>query len=266
MKKKRIIPLVLFRDGYVVQTRNFRNHRRLGLLGPTLTRLEEWGADEIILVNISSKGEDAHYEVGRTDIADEFQFDFYSAVKLHAGRSSVPLTVGGGILEFSHAARYFEIGADKVLINTGFHADNNLVRNLANEFGNQAVVLGVDYSEINGKREVFAYLGKESTGKSVSEVTRGAADSGVGEFFLNSIDRDGTKQGLDLEVVNELSELHTPLILCGGVGEASHISEALGVDRVDGVAAANFFQHIENSVQLARKSALSAGILVRQVV
>jgi len=266
MKKKRIIPLVLFRDGYVVQTRNFRNHRRLGLLGPTLTRLEEWGADEIILVNISSIGEGDHYEVGRTDIADEFQFDFYSAVKLHAGRTSVPLTVGGGILEFDYAARYFETGADKVLINTGFHADNDLVRNLANEFGNQAIVLGVDYAEINGKREVFSHLGKEATGRSVSEVARSAADDGVGEVFLNSIDRDGTKQGLDLEVVNELNELRTPLILCGGVGEAGHMSEALGVDRVDGVAAANFFQHIENSVQLARKSASSAGILVRQVV
>lgn len=266
MKKKRIIPLVLFRDGYVIQARNFGNHKRLGLLGPTLTRLEEWGADEIILVNISPGSPDAMTQLGRTDTADEYQYDFYSAVKQHAGRSSVPLTVGGGILEFKQAARFFEIGADKVLINTGFHLDKNLVPHLSKEFGNQAVVLGLDYVEIDGRREVFSHLGKVPTGRTVSEVAQNAEEYGVGEFFLNSIKRDGTKQGLDLEVVNDVHALRTPLIICGGVGEAKQISEALEVDRVDGVAAANYFQHIENSVQLARKSALSAGILVRRVM
>jgi cyclase len=266
MKKKRIIPLVLFRDGYVIQARNFGNHKRLGLLGPTLTRLEEWGADEIILVNISSERPDAATQLGRTDIADEYQFDFYSAVKQHAIRSSVPLTVGGGILGVKQAARYFEIGADKVLINTGFHVDKNLVPHLSREFGNQAVVLGVDYVEINGSRKVFSHLGKVPTGRTLSEVAQNAEEDGVGEFFLNSINRDGAKQGLDLQVVNDICELRTPLIICGGVGEARHISEALRVDRVDGVAAANYFQHIENSVQLARKSALSVGILVRRVM
>lgn len=265
MKKKRIIPLVLFRDGYVVQARNFGNHKRLGTLGPTLTRLEEWGADEIVLVNISPGRPGAGDLLGRTDTADEYQFDFFSALKQHAGRSSVPLTVGGGILGFKQAARYFEIGADKVLVNTGFHTDKTLVPQLSKEFGNQAVVLGVDYLETNRGREVFSHFGKIATGRTVSEVAQIAEEYGVGELFLNSITRDGAKQGLDVDVVNDVNDRRTPLIICGGVGEAKHVSDALRVKRVDGVAAANYFQHIENSVQLARKSAQSTGILVRCV-
>lgn len=263
MKKKRIIPLVLFRGGYVVQSRQFRNHKQLGLLGPTLTRLEEWGADEIMIVNISESKSDSDIQVGRTDIADEFAFDFAQAIKFHAGFSSVPVTVGGGIRSFNQVARLFEIGADKILINTAFHKDKHMVRRVAREFGSQAIVLGVDYAEAPGGQEVHISSGREPTGQTVSEVLDNAAEIGVGEFFLNSIDRDGMKSGLDLETVSRLGTLQVPLIICGGVGEAGHIADGLALKGVDGVSAANYFHHVENSIQLARHSALAAGILVR---
>lgn len=265
MKKKRIIPLVLFKDGYVVQARGFTSHKRLGLLGSTLSRLEEWGADEILVVNISSGSTEPYAQVGRTDIMEDFDFDFIRAVKKHASRSSVPLTVGGGIREHAQASQFFEIGADKILINTLFHMDQSLIPKLAGDFGSQAVVLGVDYKFLNGKREVFTTSGRSPVGQSVSGVARIAAELGVGEFFLNSIDRDGMKQGLDLEVAAEIIDLDIPIIVCGGVGKAEHISEGLRIDGVDGVAAANYFQHVENSVQLARRSALNEGIVVRRL-
>ena len=85
----------------------------------------------------------------------------------------------------------------------------------------------------------------------------------MGEFFLNSIDRDGMKGGLDLETASQLGALHVPVIICGGVGEASHVVDGLEIAGVDAVAATNYFHHVENSIQLARQSALSAGILVR---
>lgn len=265
MKKKRIIPVVLFRDGYVVQTRGFANHKRLGLLGSTLRRLEEWGADEIVVVNISPEGRTNQESRGRTDVSDEFEFDFRRTVERYAGLSSVPLTVGGGIRDFDQAASYFEVGADKILLNTGFHLNKSLGRDLAKSFGNQAVVLGVDYVKGNDSREVVLASATKPTGMSVSEVIKTALDSGVGEFFLNSIDRDGKKQGMDLEVGAELGDIGSPLIVCGGVGTATDIVDGLAVDQIDGVAAANYFQHVENSVQLARQAALLAGIFVRRV-
>ena len=265
MKKKRIIPLVLFKNGYVVQARGFSSHKRLGFLGPTLTRLEEWGADEIIVVNISPADKAPEAPVGRTDLADEFDFDFTRAVRNHAGRTSVPLTIGGGIRGFYQAAQCFEIGADKVLINSGVHLDKGLVPKIAGEFGSQAVVLGVDYKLVNGIRQVFIQSGQESVGKSVSEVAQAASDLGAGEFFLSSIDRDGMKQGLDLDVIAQVAELRTPVIVCGGVGEAKHITDGLRLRSVDGVAAANYFQHVENSVQLSRNLAATEGILVRHL-
>jgi cyclase len=264
MIKKRVIPIVLFKNGFVVQARKFQNHKNLGLLRPTLARLEEWGADEIIIVNISPTENVNKSQQGRTDIAHEFDFDFFQAVSKHASLSSVPLTVGGGIRTFSEGARYFEIGADKLLINTGFHMNNDLVLDLGRVFGSQAIVLGVDYAINNGQREVFIDSGSSSTGEKISSVARRATEIGVGELLLNSIDRDGVKQGLDLEVVQELIGLPTPVILCGGVGEATHIADGLSVNGVHGVAAANYFHHVENAVDLARQTALHGGISVRQ--
>jgi cyclase len=263
MIKKRIIPIVLFKNGYVVQTRKFQNHKNLGLLRPTLARLEEWGADEIVIVNISSTENVNKSQEGRTDIAHEFDFDFFQSVSKHASLSSVPLTVGGGIRNFSEGARYFEIGADKVLINSGFHLNNDLVPELGRVFGTQAIVLGVDYEMNNGQREVFIDSGSSFTGENIASVVRRATEIGVGELLLNSIDRDGVKQGLDLEIIRELTDLATPVILCGGVGRATHIADGLSTDGVHGVAAANYFHHVENSVDLARQTALDRGIVVR---
>lgn len=265
MKKKRIIPVVLFREGYVVQTRGFANYKRLGLVGSTLRRLEEWGADEIVVINISPEGSTDHESIGRTDISDEFEFDFRRTVSKYAGLSSVPLTVGGGIRDFDQAASFFEVGADKVLLNTGFHTSRSLGQDLAKSFGSQAVVLGVDYAMNNTSREVVLGSGTMPTGQTVLEVIDRGTDAGVGEFFLNSIDRDGKKQGLDLGIAAELTDIGVPLIVCGGVGTAQDITEGLAIDQIDGVAAANYFQHVENSVQLARQAALSAGIFVRRV-
>ena len=265
MKKKRIIPVVLFRDGYVVQTRGFASHKRLGLLGPTLRRLEEWGADEIVVLNITPEGSPSEQSFGRTDVSDEFEFDFRRTVEKHAGISSVPLTVGGGIRDFDQAASYFAVGADKILLNTGFHINKSLGRDLAKSFGSQAVVLGVDYTNKENCREVVLASATKPTGLRVSEVLKMATNSGVGEFFLNSIDRDGKKQGLDLEVSEDIGEISAPLIVCGGVGTAMDIVDGLAADQIDGVAAANFFQHVENSVQLAREAALLEGIFVRRV-
>lgn len=266
MKKKRIIPLVLFKDGYVVQARGFAHHKRLGLLGPTLRRLEEWGADEIIISNISMAGYGVGQSRGRTDLADDFQFDFIEAVKKHAALTSVPLTVGGGVRDVTEVERLFEIGADKVLINSGFHKNEILVSEVSKRFGRQALVLGVDYIETRADRQVFVDGSRTATGFHVAEVIRRAEAIGVGEFFLNSISRDGMKQGLDLAILTQLMGTSTPVILCGGAGQPRDFPEALSAKEVDGVAAANYFQHVENSVQLARSACIAAGIIVRDLL
>lgn len=264
MKKKRIVPLVLFRSGYVVQSHNFGKHRKLGLLDGTLKRLEEWGADEIVVLNISDT-ELASSEDGRSDLASDFQFDFVSALEANAKLCSIPLTIGGGIRDFEYAAQLFNAGADKLLVNSLYHLDKSVVSNLIDSFGSQAVVLGVDFKVSNNGYEVWFNRGKELSTMSLSQLVKDAESLGVGEIFLNSIDRDGMKTGLDLDVLNYFSNPMVPVIICGGVGNEEQLCEGLAVKGVDGVAAANYFQHIENSLPLARKSALEKGMLVRRV-
>lgn len=264
MKKKRIIPVVLFKDGYVVQSRGFSDHRRLGLLGETLKRLEDWNADEIVILNISSPNSEIEIR-GRTDLETHFDGNFLSSLMEHSKKCSVPLTVGGGLRSFDKASELFAVGADKVLVNSSLHISPNLIGDLVEAFGSQAVVLGVDVRRAQDVPEVWYNSANTKSNRSLFEVVRDGINRGAGELFINSIDRDGRKNGLDLEVLNFIGQPSIPVTLCGGVGNGEHIASALSYGQLDGVAAANFFHHIENALPVARLAAIKKGMLVRKV-
>lgn len=263
MKKKRIIPLVLFRNGYVVQSRNFSNHRSLGLLDGTLERLEDWAADEVIVLNISNSSEPL---LGRNDLATKTEHDFISTLKKHSTRNSMPLTVGGGIKSIKDTDLIFQSGADKIYLNTLLHQAPKTVEAIVNKYGSQAVVGGIDIRWVEHAPVAYYSHGKIEVKGSIQQLVDNLIGLGVGEIMINSIDRDGMKVGFDEEILEFLPLRAVPIILCGGAGNPNHFVEPLKNIKIDGVVAGNYFQHVENSVPLVRDYLINVGLPIRKVV
>ena len=262
MKKKRIIPLVLFRNGYVVQSRNFSNHRSLGLLDGTLERLEDWAADEVIVLNISNSIEPS---IGRSDLATKIEVDFISTLKKHSRQNSMPLTVGGGIKSIRDSDVIFQSGADKIYLNTLVNQDPNTVVRMVEKYGSQAIVGGIDIRWVDDSPIAYYLNGGIAIKSDFKQLIDHYISLGVGEIMINSIDRDGIKNGFDENILDFLPTLAIPIILCGGAGNPSHFVEPLRSIKIDGVVAGNYFQHVENSVPLVRDHLLKIGLPVRKV-
>jgi len=263
MKKKRIIPLVLFRNGYVVQSRNFSNYRSLGLLDGTLERLEDWAADEVIVLNISNSAEPS---IGRGDLATKIEVDFISTLKKHSLRNSMPLTVGGGIKSIRDSDVIFQSGADKIYLNTLINQDPNTVVEMAEKYGSQAIVGGIDVRWVNHAPVAYYLNGNITIEKDIKQLIDHYISLGIGEIMVNSIDRDGMKNGFDEDILEYLPLSALPITLCGGAGNPNHFVEPLKSLKIDGVVAGNYFQHVENSVPLVRDHLLTLGLPVRKVV
>jgi cyclase len=263
MKKKRIIPLVLFRNGYVVQSRNFSNHRSLGLLDGTLERLEDWAADEVIVLNISNSTEPL---LGRNDLATKMESDFISALKKHSTRNSMPLTVGGGIKSVKDADVIFQSGADKIYVNTLLHQEPKTVEAIVKKYGSQAVVGGIDVRWVDQVPVSFYLNGKVEVKESIQRLIDHLIYLGAGEIMINSIDRDGMKVGFDEKILDYLPMNKLPITLCGGAGNPGHFVEPLKNIKIDGLVAGNYFQHVENSVPLVRDHLMKIGLPVRKAV
>lgn len=262
MKKKRLIPVVLFKNGYVVQSRNFSVHRSIGLLDATLRRLDEWNADEVILIDISSRELDGGF-TGRLDTASRFSDSFLEAVSTHAHFGSMPLTVGGGLHSMAQVEQLFRAGADKILLGTAVYKSPELVLEIAEKFGSQAIVFSLDYREASGERTVHYSGGRIPVASSLGQVVQMADELGVGEIMLHAISRDGSKAGMDESVISELGQVSVPLIVCGGAGNPSHMFDLIQSDKIEAVAAANYFHHVESSVQLARTALIQSGASIR---
>lgn len=266
MKKKRVIPLVLFRDGHVVQSRGFSAYRALGNLGPTLKRFSDWNADEVVLVDISSD-QTSHL---RTDTRNRPSPSFLEALEDYSKIGTMPMTVGGRVASVRMAGELFGRGADKVLLSSAIHEHPHVVGEIAAEYGSQAVVACLDYSRQAESKEARVLLDRRTgllgppLAKSIEKLLN---DGNVGEIMLNSVDLDGSKQGMDKLLLESLSwhEVTKPIIVCGGAGNPEDFLEPLSSPQVDAVAAANMFQHIEDSVPLVRNFLLERKALVRRV-
>ena len=190
--------------------------------------------------------------------------DFCSALKLLTDGCFVPIAAGGGINQIESARMLLRSGADKVVINSGLYANDGFVRDLASEFGQQCVVGSMDIkSSEDGQYQAWSENGmKCEAGPARYWVERIINDS-VGEIYLNSIDRDGTGQGFDLELLDLLPDLVSkPVILAGGAGNATHLLAGLEDLRVDAVATANLFNFVGDGLKEARQSLLANGIVL----
>ena len=186
---------------------------------------------------------------------------FCAALKVLAEGCFVPIASGGGIRTIENARALLRSGADKVVVNTPLYEHKDFVCELASEFGQQCVVASMDIKRASdGSYQVWAEGGSKCLAGSASYWIKEVTNKTVGEIYLNSINRDGTGQGYDLQMLSLLpSVMPKPVILSGGVGNATHLREGLADVRVDAVATAHLFNFIGNGLRKARQSLIAAG-------
>lgn len=216
MLSRRLIPSLLLSNGRLVKGVRYAAHKDAGRPDTTARAHNAQGADEMILMDI-----DASRRGRRPD---------FDAVRAVAAECSMPLTVGGGIRSVEDARDCMAAGADKLCLNTTAIDDPDLITRLARLFGAQAVVLGLDVTRANGRLTLFNHrVGQALTGRDPVAWAKEAVARGAGEIRLMSVDREGTRQGMDLDLMETfMAAVNVPVILEGGAGSLDHLSQALG--------------------------------------
>lgn len=251
MKKKRLIPVLLLKNGWLVQSKGFSRYQNLGNPITAVKRLSEWASDEIIYLDISK---DDGYDMRRDDLGHPNRHSLSEIIADVARVAFMPLTVGGRIKTLADIESRLALGADKVSINTRALEEPSFITRAANEFGSQCIIVSIDVKTVDGAQVVFSRGGTEKTPYTPTEWARMAECFGAGEILLNSIDRDGAKTGYDIPLLKSVCEaVRIPVIALGGVGEWAHFAEALEKTSVDAVAAANIFHYTDQSVYRAKQ-------------
>lgn len=262
MLKRRIIPVILLRNGVIVQSKLFKRHQPLGTPTAIVERLANWESDEVIYLDISP---DSAYDLNRDDLNHPSFSSIEEIIKLVSKKCQMPLSFGGGIKNMSAVDLRIKNGADKITINSLALENPDFITEVSTKFGSQCVVISIDVNkEENG--EYFVYKrGKEKTSWKPDAFAQLCESKGAGEILLNAIHRDGTKLGFDIELINLVcSAVKIPVIAMGGAGTWEHFEEVLIKTSAAAVAAANIFQHTENSVYHCKKFLHEKGLAVRK--
>lgn len=253
MLAKRIIPCLDVDNGRVVKGVKFVEIRDAGDPVEIARRYDQEGADELTFLDITASSD------GRETMVH--------VVEQVAGEVFIPLTVGGGIRSLEDIRRMLNAGADKVSINTAAVFNPPFVREAAEKFGSQCIVVAIDAKQVGvePKRwEVFTHGGRKPTGLDAVEWARRMVEYGAGEILLTSMDRDGTKVGFDLELTRAISEAVTvPVIASGGVGTLQHLVDGVLEGKADAVLAASIFHFAEFTIREAKEFLAARGIEVR---
>ncbi|MBR1375588.1 MAG: imidazole glycerol phosphate synthase subunit HisF [Cardiobacteriaceae bacterium] len=249
---KRIIPCLDIKNGRVVKGTNFVNIRDAGDPVECARRYNEQGADEITFLDIT-----ASVEARSTTL---------QVVEKVASEVFIPLTVGGGVSEIAHIRDLLNAGADKVSINSAAVKNPEFVREAAEFFGNQCIVVAIDARKTgDGKWEIFTHGGRRETGIDAVFWAEKMANYGAGELLITSMDRDGTKNGFDDELLKTVSErVNIPIIASGGVGNLQHLLDGIKIGRADAVLAASIFHFGEYSIGEAKEYLAERGVVVRK--
>lgn len=261
MLKKRIIPVLFLKNGLIVRSQGFEDFREFGNPINQLQRLNDWMADELIYIDITRSG---IHDLKRDDHKIQVAAGTVAILREISKESFMPLTFGGRIRDIGDAAALIANGADKIVVNTAAHRNPALIGEIAARFGSQACVVGIDVKCENGRHRVYLDQGTEPIEMSAVDLARRAQKAGAGEIFLNSIDRDGTANGFDLEIIDAVAKaVGIPLIACGGAGSYDDFEEVLSKTGASAVAAGNIFNFMENAYVRAKKQLVQAGLPVR---
>lgn len=249
---KRIIPCLDIDNGRVVKGTNFVSIRDAGDPIETARRYNDEGADEITFLDISASGDN------RDTVSD--------MVEAVAAEVFIPLTVGGGIRSIVDIRRLLNAGADKVSVNSAAVSNPKLIREAAEYFGSQCIVVAIDAKQTAPEKwEVFTHGGRKATGIDAVVWAKQMAEFGAGELLITSMDRDGTKSGFDNALLARISQtVSVPVIASGGVGNLQHLAEGITVGGADAVLAASIFHFGEYRIKDAKNYLAKMGIAVRR--
>ncbi|OQW74028.1 MAG: imidazole glycerol phosphate synthase subunit HisF [Proteobacteria bacterium ST_bin11] len=252
---KRIIPCLDVDNGRVVKGVKFVDIRDAGDPVEIARRYDSEGADEITFLDITATHDNRDTIV--------------HVVEQVASEVFIPLTVGGGIRVLEDIRRMLNAGADKVGINSAAVFRPEFVKEAAEKFGSQCIVVAIDAKKVSqdgeeNRWEIFTHGGRKPTGINAVEWAVRMKDYGAGEILLTSMDRDGTKSGFDLALTRAISEaVSIPVIASGGVGNLDHLADGIIEGKADAVLAASIFHFAEYTIEQAKKHMQSRGIEVR---
>ena len=250
MLKRRVIPVLLLRDGRMVKGRQFSDYRDTGDPRAAVRIYSAQDADELVFLDIQASGESrgALIHVVR-DAAEE---------------CFMPLAAGGGIASLEAISDFLNAGADKVVVNTTAVLDPDFISRSAETFGSQCIVAGIDYRRGPDGPRVWIRCGAEATALDPLEHALRLVELGAGEIFLNSIDRDGTMEGYDLELAGAVAQaVSVPVIVCGGAGNFMHLADAFTKTAVSAAACASLFHFGDNNPIRARSYLRNLGVPMR---
>ncbi len=251
MRVIRVVPCLDVKAGRVVKGVNFVGLRDAGDPAELAARYDAEGADEVIFLDITASSD------ARDTLLD--------AVRRTADRVFIPLTVGGGVRSVEDARILLRAGADKVSLNTAAVARPQLVAEVSAEFGAQCTVVAIDARRTQEGWEVFTHGGRTPTGLDAVVWAKEVVALGAGEILLTSMDRDGTRDGFDLQLTRAVSDaVGVPVVASGGVGTLQHLVDGVVAGGADAVLAASIFHFGEHTVAEAKEVLAAAGLVVRR--
>jgi imidazole glycerol-phosphate synthase subunit HisF len=247
---KRIIPCLDVKNGRVVKGTQFVNLRDAGDPVENARVYDEQGADEITFLDITASHEERNI--------------LLEVVRKTAEEIFIPLTVGGGIRRLEDIRNLLKAGADKVSVNTAAVKDPRFVERASKRFGSQCIVIAIDAKRKAEGWEVYTHGGRNPTGIDALEWARKMEEMGAGEILLTSMDRDGTKDGYDIDLTRTVAEaVSIPVIASGGVGNLDHLYEGLVLGKASAVLAASIFHYREYSMAQVKSFLRDRGVTVR---
>jgi cyclase len=247
---KRVVPCLDVKDGRVVKGIRFVDLADAGDPVEAAVAYDRQGADELVFLDITASHE------GRATMLD--------VVRRTAEAIYMPLTVGGGVRSLEDIRTLLRAGADKVSVNTAAVARPGLVREAAERFGSQCLVVAIDAKRRGGRFEVFTHGGRRPTGREAVAWARAVEALGAGEILLTSMDKDGTRDGYDLELTAAVAgAVGVPLVASGGVGTLAHLHEGLTTGGADAALAASIFHFGQHSIAEAKTYLRERGVPVR---
>jgi cyclase len=239
MLKKRVVATLVVQNGIVVQSINFKKYLPIGKPSIAMEYLNQWGVDEIVLIDISAT----------RNIKDPN----YSMIKRASEKCFVPLTVGGGISNLEHIEKLMHCGADKISLNTAAIHNPELISSAAKIFGDQCIVVSIDAISTAKGYRVYDYLNNNILDTSPAIFAKKVVELGAGEILINSVDRDGSYLGFDIELINSVCELvNVPVICSGGAKNADDFVQVFQNTNVSAASAANLFNFFEHSVNITK--------------
>ena len=251
MLKVRIIPLIQLNGSSVVKTINFKNFRTVGDAISTVKIFSKRMADEMVIVDINASK------------TKKINFKFLKSITKEC---FMPLTLGGGVKNETDVEKLFEVGADKIILNSMYYDDKNLLKKIISKYGNQSIVFSLDVYTLNGKNKIFSNSKRGVTKPlNIEKTLDDLYKIGVGEILFNSVDHDGIMKGYNYKLIKKISNLtNVPLIAAGGCGHAKDCLDAIK-SGANAVAAGSIFYWIGESVTSIKNFLNKSNINVRML-